>query len=127
MRFIRLLGALVIFYGLSYLAHALLQILSLLASREINTVAIPIIVLNLAIGTVTVVNGAGLLMLRRWARMSWLVTVIVLVVVHDLILLLWFLTGQSLTGQILNVTLTFFMALISWSKLTGDSTRAYFA
>lgn len=127
MRFIRLLGSLVVFYGLSYLAHAVLQILSLGISRTFRLVAIAIIVLNLVIGIVTVVNGVGLLLSQRWARLSWLVTVTVLVLVHDLILLLWYLSGQPLTGQILNIALTFFMAVISWAKLGDDSAKKYFS
>ena len=126
MRFIRLLGAVVIFYGLSYLVHALGQIFMVMRFGSSGLLVRPIIILNLIIGTVTTFNGFGLLLAQKWARVPWLVTVTVLVLIHNLILLMWYLTGQSLTGQILNVLLTFFLAVLSWAKLSDESTKKLF-
>jgi len=126
MRFIRLLGAVVIFYGLSYLLHAGMQIASGMYVGRFPIPWVLIIVLNLTIGFVTAVNGVGLLLTRAWSRIAWLVTVTVLVLLHDLILLLWYLLKQDLTGQLLNVLLIFFLAVISWGKLTDESTKKYF-
>ena len=36
------------------------------------------------------------------------------------------LGGQSLTQQLLNVLLTFFLAVISWAKLTDSSIKQHF-
>ena len=60
------------------------------------------------------------------ALLIFAVTVTALVLIYDLILLMWYLTGQPLAGQILKVSLTFFLAVISWTKLSGESARKYF-
>jgi hypothetical protein len=127
MRLIRLLGAVVIFYGLSYLLHALLQILGSIFSKSAPMLHMHIIGLNLCIGTACTVIGIGLLLSRNWARIAWLVTVTLLVLEHCLILFLWYVGGSDITGQILNVALTSFLAVISWGKLTQESTKKYFA
>ncbi len=127
MRLIRLLGAVVIFYGLSYLLHALMQILGSILSKSAPMLHVHIIGLNLCIGTAATVIGIGLLLSRKWARVAWLVTVTVLVLVHCLILFLWYVSGTDITGQILNVALTSLLAVISWGKLTKESTKKYFS
>lgn len=126
MRFIRLLGVVVIFYGLSYLLHALGQIAAAIGFGNFNRPHLLFIGINVSIGVVTLVNGVGLLLSQKWSRIAWLVTVTVLVLVHDLILLLTYLGGQNLTQQLLNVLLTFFLAVISWAKLTDSSTKKHF-
>jgi hypothetical protein len=125
MRFIRLLGAAVTFYGLSYFLHALMQIFSL-RGIGFRPLAVIIIGINLTIGVVTLVNGIGLLLAQRWSRISWLVTVTLLVLFHNVILLLTYLLGQDLLQQILNVLLTFLLAAISWAKLGDSSGKKYF-
>jgi hypothetical protein len=126
MRLIRLLGVVVIFYGLSYLFHALLQILGSILSGSASSLHVHVIGLNLCIGTAATVIGIGLLLLRKWARIAWLVTVTLLVLDHCLVLVLWYVRGADITGQILNVALTSFIALISWYKLTQESTKKHF-
>ena len=128
MRFIRLLGAVVVFYGLSYFLHALMQILSLMRYRVLNPIPLHrlIIGLNLTIGIVTLVIGVGLLLARKWARTTWLVTVIILALLHNLILLITYLVGQDLTQQLLNVLLIFFLAVLSWAKLGDEAGKVYF-
>ena len=127
MRFIRLLGAAVIFYGLSYLLHALLQILGSILSSDAPMLHVHVIGLNLCIGTASTVIGIGLLLARNWARIAWLVTVTLLLLEHCLILFLWYVSGSDITGQILNVALTSFLAVISWAKLTKELTKKHFA
>jgi hypothetical protein len=126
MRLIRLLGVVVVFYGLSYLFHALLQILGSILSWDASSLHVHVIGLNLCIGTAATVIGIGLLLLRKWARIAWLVTVTLLVLNHCLVLFLWYVRGADITGQILNVALTSFLAVISWYKLTQESTRKHF-
>jgi len=126
MRLIRLLGAVVILYGLSYLFHALLQILGSILSWYASSLHVHVIGLNLCIGSVTTVIGIGLLLLQKWARIAWLVTVTLLVLEHCLVLFLWYVGGQNLSGQIMNVALTSFLALISWVKLTDERTKRHF-
>ena len=126
MRLIRLLGAVVILYGLSYLFHALLQILGSILTASASSLHVHVIGLNLCIGTITTVIGIGLLLAKNWARIAWLVVVTVLVLEHCVILFLWYLRGQDLTGQALNVVITSCLALISWAKLTKESTKKHF-
>jgi len=126
MRFVRLLGAVAVFYGLSYFFHALLQILSTMRFGGPEPLHLVIIGTNLAIGVVTLINGIGLLLRQKWARVSWLVTVILLVLFHNFILLLTYWLGQDLTQQLLNVGLIFFLAVISWSKLGDEEGKKYF-
>ena len=126
MRLIRLLGAVVTLYGFSYLFQALLQVLGSIFSGSASSLHVHIIGLNLCIGTVSTVLGVGLLLLQEWARIAWLVMVTILVLEHCLVLFLWYLRGQDLTGQILNIALTSFLALISWTRLTNESTKKHF-
>src|ERR1044072_8875441 len=126
MRLIRLLGVVVIFYGFSYLFHALLQILGSILSASASMLHVHIIGLNLCIGIAATAIGIGLLLLRKWARIAWLVTVSILVVEHCLILFLWYVRGQDLTGQVLNIALASFIAVIYWDKLTDKRTRKHF-
>jgi hypothetical protein len=127
MRFIRLLGAVVVFYGLSYFFHALLQILSVMPFKTVNWLAVLIITINLTIGIVSLINGVGLLLAQKWARISWLVSVTLLVLFHNLILLITFAVGQDLTQQLLNVFLIFFLAVISWAKLGDAAGKVHFS
>jgi hypothetical protein len=80
----------------------------------------------LAIGVVTLINGVGLLLRQKWARVSWLVTVILLVLLHNFILLVTYWLGQDLTNQLLNVGLTLFFAVISWAKLGDEEGKKCF-
>lgn len=126
MRFIRLLGAVVTFYGLSYFLHALLQILSLMRYGIPLPVHPIVIDINVTIGIVALVNGLGLLLVQKWSRVAWLISVTALVLFHNLVLLLTYLSGGNLTQQILNVILTFFLAVITWAKLGDDAAKKYF-
>ena len=127
MRLIRLLGVVVIFYGLSYLLHALLQILGSILSWYASSLHVHVIGLNLCIGTAATVIGVGLLLLRKWARIAWLVTVTLLVLEHCLVLFLWYVRGnQDLTSQGFNVVATSFLALSSWIILTTERTKKHF-
>lgn len=127
MRIIRLLGVVVILYGLTYLFHGLRQILGSILAGRASSLHVHVIGLNLCIGTVSVVIGIGLLLLQKWARIAWLVTVTLLVLEHCLILFLWYVRGgQDLATQSFNMILTTCIALISWYKLTKESTRKHF-
>ena len=126
MRFVRLLGAVVVFYGLSYFFHALLQILSTMRFGGPEALHLIIIGINLAIGVAALANGVGLLLRQKWSRVSWLVTVILLVLFHNFVLLVTYWLGQDLTNQLLNVGLTFFLAVISWAKLGDEEGKKYF-
>jgi hypothetical protein len=126
MRFIRLLGAVVVFYGLSYFLHAIMHSLSVMPHNIFRPVALIIIGLNLTIGLLALVNGIGLLLAKKWSRVSWLVTVTFLVLFHNLLLVLTYLLGQDLTQQLLNVLLAFFLAVISWAKLGDSAGKKYF-
>jgi len=127
MKLIRLLGAIVILYGLTYLFHAVTQILGSILSLYASSLHVHVIGLNLCIATVTIVIGIGLLLLRNWARIALLVTVTLLVLVHCLVLFLWYVRGgQDLNSQIFNVALSIFLAVISWVMLTAERTKKHF-
>src|ERR1044071_3493458 len=117
MRLIRLLGAVVLLYGLRYLFHALLKILGSILNVSASLFHQPVIGLNRCSGTVASVIGIGLLLAQNWARIAWLVAVTILVLEHCAILFLWYMRGnQNLTAQLMNVALTSCIALISWAK-----------
>jgi len=126
MRFVRLLSAVAVFYGLSYFFHALLQILSTMRFGGPEPLHLVFIGTNLVIGVVTLINGIGLLLAKKWSRVSWLATVTLLVLFHNFILLLTYWVGADLTQQLLNVVLIFFLAVISWAKLGDDEGKKYF-
>jgi hypothetical protein len=127
MKIIRLLGVVVILYGLTYLFHAVRQVLGSILSGYASSLHVHVIGLNLWIGTVATIIGIGLVLARKWARIAWLVTVTLLVLEHCLVLFLWYVRGnQDLATQTFNVVLTSCIAVISWSKLTKEATRKHF-
>ena len=122
MRFIRLLGALVIFYGLSYLMYGLRQHFGLVGYQASNY----IITLNLNIGAVTVAIGIGLVLAKEWARIAWLSSVTLLLSMHVFFLAVSYLGGLDFTLQTMNVVLIVLLFLISWSKLTRSNVKPLF-
>ncbi len=125
MRFIRLMGALIIFYGLSYLLQGLGQLASFLSSEGRGSL-VKFVFINLVIAVSTITIGAGLLLLKEWARMAWLISVSVLLMIHVFFLLLFVVQGSRLNQQIVNVGLIIPLALISWACLTKPSYRTHF-
>jgi uncharacterized membrane protein (DUF2068 family) len=122
MRFIRVLGAIVSFYGLTYIVYGLEQSLGMVEYRA-NAY---IIELNLSIGVITFVIGIGLLLAKEWARNAWLVATTVLLAQHIYFLGMAIVDSLSPTGQILNVILITFLFLIAWLKLTTSSVKQHF-
>ena len=122
MRFIRLLAALLIVYGFSYLMYGLMQHFNLLGYNADRWV----ITLNLNIGVFTLYVGIGMLWAKEWARVACLTIITMLLTLHVFLLALMFLTGGDLTLQITNVILTSLIFLISWSKLTRASVKELF-
>lgn len=122
MRFIKLLGVLVIFYGLSYLMYGLRQLFDMVGYRA----DMYIIELNLSIGAITFVIGVGLILAKEWARIALLTAVTVLLAQHVFFLGLAFLSGMNPTLQILNVILIVLLFLIAWSKLTRSTVKQLF-
>jgi hypothetical protein len=122
MRFIRILGAIVIVYGLTYIVYGFKQLFGLVDYRA-NTY---IIELNLSIGAITFVIGIGLILAKEWARNAWLVATTVLLAQHIYFLGMALVDGLNPTGQILNMILITSLFLIAWSKLTTSSVKQYF-
>lgn len=125
MRLIRLLGVVVLFYSMSYLLHALMQVTSS-ALNPGRTELFKYIPINLVIGAVTFIIGVGLLLLKEWARTAWLVTGIALLLIHAVLLRLFYASGGDLTNQLLNMVLIVLLVLISWMKLTQPSIKKHF-
>ena len=122
MRFVRLLAALLIVYGISYLLYGLRQHFGLVgydADRYIIT-------LNLNIGIITLWIGVGLFRAKEWARVACLTAVTLLLTMHIFFLALSYLTGLDPTLQTLNVILIILLFLISWSKLTRSTVKQLF-
>ena len=126
MKFIRLLGAVVIFYGLSYLLYGVLQAIAFMRQPAGRRPMTAIVLLNLVIGVSTLIIGMGLLMAKVWARVAWPPIAVVLVALHVFLLLFFYLIEAPLTQQFINVFLITFLVVISWSKLTDDSVKASF-
>jgi hypothetical protein len=125
MRFIRLLGAVVVFYSFSYLYYGSMQFFSVLRYAS-SAVLIKYVAINLTIGLVMFLIGVGVLLAKEWARVALLVTATVLLLVHALFLRLFVAYGYDLTQQIWNVSLTGFIVLLSWLNLTKPSVKKYF-
>ena len=125
MRFIRLLGVVVIFYSMSYLLHALMQLYSSLLHPG-RTELFKYIAINLPIGIVTFISGIGLLLAKEWARTAWLVTGIVLLLLHVVLLRLFYAAGVDLSQQGMNLLMIVFLVLISWMNLTKPSIKKHF-
>lgn len=126
MRFIRLLGAVVVFYGLSYLFYGQLQLFALMRQPTSNSLTRYIIMLNMTIGLITFIIGIGLLMVKTWARIGWLAVSAVLLVEHLLILLFFYLIDANLVQQVINVFLISMLVIISWPKLNDAQIKQYF-
>ena len=122
MRFIRLLGAVVIFYGLSYIVYGLRQFFGMV-NYHADTY---IIELNLSIGVITFVTGIGLILAKEWARIAWLAAATVLLAEHLFFLGVTLMDDLNPTLQIFNVILITLLFLIAWSKLTRSSVKQYF-
>lgn len=123
MRFVRLLGATIVIYGLSYMRHVVTE-LYLFFTHGPN--AEPRFILaNLNIGIVTFMLGIGLLLTKEWARISWLMSSIALLALHTVIL---FLPRESnFTTPILNFVLIVLLSLISLWKLTRPEIKELFS
>ena len=122
MRFIRILGACVSLYGLTYIVYGFRQLFGLLDYRA----DMYIIELNLSIGAITFVIGIGLVFIKEWARNAWLVATTVLLAQHIYFLGMALVDGLSPTGQTLNVILITLLFLIAWSKLTTSTVKQHF-
>jgi len=123
MRFIRVLGAIVSFYGLTYIVYGLRQFFGMVDYRASTY----IIELSLSIGAITFVIGIGLILAKEWARNAWLVAATVLLAQHIYFLGMALVDGFNPTEQILNVILITSLFLIAWSKLTTSSVKQYFS
>ena len=122
MRFVRLLGALVSFYGLSYLMYGLMQYFGNVGYHADRS----LIALNINIGFVMLCIGVGLIMAKEWARIAVLFAVTLLLAMHVFFLAITFLAGLDPTLQIMNVGLTLLMFLVSWSKLPRTNVKELF-
>jgi hypothetical protein len=125
MRFIRLFGALIIFYSLSYLLYGLVQLVSFLFVSD-RTELLKYVEINLSIGSVTFIVGIGLLLAKEWARIAMLITTIVLLVIHGMVLIYFYAAGKNPTLQIMNFLLMVLLVLISWTTLTKASVKKHF-
>ena len=125
MRLIRMMGALIIFYGLSYLVQGLAQLASFLRYDDRGAL-VKYIFINLVIAFSTMTIGVGLMLVKEWARMAWLIGVSVLLMIHVFFLLLFVVQGSRLNQQMVNVGLIIPLALISWACLTKSSSRTHF-
>jgi hypothetical protein len=125
MRFIRLFGVVVIFYSMTYLLHALMQLTSS-ALNPGRTELFKYIAINLPIGIVTFIIGSGLLLAKEWARIAWLVTAFGLFILHAVLLRVFYGTEEDLSQQLLNVVMIVLLVLISWLKLTQPKIKQHF-
>ena len=125
MRFVRLFGVVIIFYGLSYWQYAFVQFYEALHRRPPEAVWY-FIATNFNIGLVILISGIGLLLAKLWARTLWLMSSLVLFAIHIFLLVMSFADGQAPTLHLLNVALIAILLLISWTKLTTRAVRELF-
>jgi uncharacterized membrane protein (DUF2068 family) len=125
-RFVRILGAVVIFYGLSYLQFGGVQLYEALYYRASQQVNWYVVASNFNIGIVTVVIGIGLILAKEWARVLWLMCSIVFLAIHIFLLAMFYTDRRMLTQQVSNTALIFILILISWTKLTRPDIKELF-
>lgn len=124
MRFVRLLGALVIVYGLSYLRFGAVQVYETFVYR--TPVNWYVVATNLNIGAITVVMGIGLIFAKEWARVLWLMCSIVFLSIHIFLLVMFYTKGHMLGQQTLNTVLIFILIFLSWTKLLRAEVKELF-
>jgi hypothetical protein len=125
-RFVRLFGALVIFYGLSYLqfgAVMLYEALQYSGPRRINWYFISA---NVNIGLLVFVIGIGILLAKEWARILWLMSSIVLLAVQVFLLVMAIVNEQRTALHLVNTLLIVILITISWIKLTRPDVKELF-
>lgn len=126
MRFVRLLGVVIIFYGLSYLQFGVKQLYDALNHGPSRPISWYVILTNFNIGLIIFVVGIGVLLAKEWARILWLMSSIALVAVHIALLALLYANGENQTQQFLNAVLIVILSLISWTKLTRQDVKELF-
>lgn len=123
MRFVRLLGVTIMIYGLSYLRHAVTQMFLFFTNSP--NAEVRYILLNLNVGMVTFVLGIGVLLIKEWARTTWLMCTIALLALHTVVLFLPL--GSNIVMPILNFVLIVLLFLVSWWKLTRPEIKELFS
>ena len=126
MRFVRLFGIVIIFYGLSYAQFALVQIVDTLRTGDSTNVNWYIVATNLNIGLTIFVIGVGLMLAKEWARKLWLMTCLALLMVHIFFLWVVYTYGENHTRQLLNTLLIVILLIISMTRLLRPEIKELF-
>lgn len=125
MRFVRLLGIVIMFYGVSFLQFGAVQFYEAIYYRLVR-VNWYIIASNVNIGLVIAVTGIGLIFAKEWARIFWLMSTIALIAL-EIYLLVMTIVDEARPGlQLLNVILLLLLSVISWLKLTRPEVKELF-
>ena len=125
MRFVRLLGVVIMFYGVSFLQFGAVQFYEAIYYRPVR-VNWYIIASNVNIGLVIAVTGIGLIFAKEWARIFWLMSTIALIAL-EIYLLVMTIVDEARPGlQLLNVILLLLLSVISWVKLTRPEVKELF-
>ena len=124
---VRLLGIVIIFYGLSYIQFGIKQMyeaVNYAGQRQVNWY---IIITNLNIGLMVFVIGIGVLLAKEWARILWLMSSIALASLHIAFLALFYANGQTQAQQLLNTGLILILLVISWTTLNREKVKQLFS
>jgi hypothetical protein len=127
----RLFGLVAIILGSSYLSegvHWLLGFASGATGRSPFRVQYQtaVIALDLLIGAASILSGVGLVLLREWGRVCWLVTLSLTLLLHVVMMLAQLASGIDVRRSYVWVTMLVAVTILSWAYLTRRRPRARF-
>jgi hypothetical protein len=120
-------------FGLGYLAQGVSKLIAMPSVDDsffVFLIEIARIFFYLLFGVAAIIIGAGLFFRREWARMAWLVVVILTLLVGLLLAALQFFAGYTnsagIYGWIGWIGFLFFAASISWVYLSKAAIKTRF-
>ena len=127
----RLFGLFAVLFGTSYVsegAHWLLRFASGATDRSPFWVRYQtaVIVLNFLIGGVSIMSGLGLVLLREWGRMCWLVTLLFVLLLHAVMMFTQIAYGMDVRRSYGWVGMVVAVTILSWAYLTRPRPKARF-
>ena len=127
---IRMLGVFACLLGLPYLVQAvglLTRSSSVRSELILFHLLLAIITLDVVLSIAAIVIGVGLFLHKEWARKTWLVYLILLLLVHFNMTVMLLIGGYSrMTALYTWVAIVFVVSIISWAFLLKPSIKARF-
>jgi len=127
---IRMLGVFGCFFGLPYLIQAvglLTRSPSVRSELILFHLLLAIITLDVVLSMAAIVIGVGLFLHKEWARKTWLVYLILLLLVHFNMTVILLLGGYSRMAALYKwIAVVVVVSIISWAFLLKPSIKARF-